>query len=201
MVGMKRTIITAAIAFICLSCSVAPAQAKQLIFKSGSLDSPAEAYVIRHPTEATTFFGRLQSKDDVDYFSVTAEKGTALDISLDTVRNDGEFNPVLIFFGPDLSKPAEDPVIDLGSENGAIIGRVNVDDRTYYRDTYILTDFYSGPSIKIKLPKTATYGLAIRSPNGKLGRYRLDVHGEDKLALSDYPDYIFNLIKAIFRIY
>ncbi|MDQ7814796.1 MAG: hypothetical protein RDU25_03270 [Patescibacteria group bacterium] len=200
---MKKIHITAVLlaALVYFYNTAEPALAKELIFKSGSLDTPAEAYVIRRPTSAATFFGRLQSKDDVDYFSFTADEGTSLKISLDTVKNDGEFNPIMIFFGPELPSPSEDAVIDLGSGNGAIVRRVVADERASFRDKFIFTDFYSGPTIEIELPKTATYGLAVKSPNGKLGRYALNIQGEDKLALADLPEYLYNIIKAIFRMY
>jgi len=177
------------------------AQAKTLIFKSGSLDTPAEAFVIKHPDSATTIFGRLQNKDDLDYFSITAEEGTTLEISLDTVKNDGDFNPIMIFYGPELPKPSEDPVIDLGSGNGAMILRVEADSRESRREKFFFTDFYTGPKLKIKIPKTATYGMAIKSPNGKLGRYILDIKGKDEFNLNDLPGHIFDLIKAILRMY
>lgn len=161
--------------------------------------SPETAIIIRDTKTEQRFFGRLENKDQTAYYSVTAPKDTELQIELDTPKADGDFDPTLTFFGPGLAKPKEDPVIVIGEGNGAIVSRVN--ERGAYFDRSVFTSFFIGPRVKIALPEKATYGIAIRAPDGRTGRYTIRLKGKDEFKWSELTDRIANSFKAIFRMY
>lgn len=175
------------------------ADAEIMRFQESDNYSPETAVIIRDTKTEQRFFGRLETKDQTAYYSVTASKDTELQIELDTPKADGDFEPTLTFFGPGLAKPKEDPVIMIGEDNGAIISRV--EDRGTYFDRSVFTSFFIGPRVKIALPEKATYDIAIRASNGKTGRYTLRLKGKDDFKWSELTDRIANSFKAIFRMY
>ncbi|MFA5185490.1 MAG: hypothetical protein WC551_03305 [Patescibacteria group bacterium] len=175
------------------------ARAEVLFFQDEENFSPEAAVAIRHPNLDQRRFGRLNSKDEVAYYSITAEKDTKIELELDTLKADGDFNPTLVFFGPGLAAPKEDPVITLGEGNGAIISRA--DGRTTYFDRSVFTSFTTGPRLKIALPEKATFGVAIRTPNGRTGRYALRLKGKDDFKWSELTARLAAEFRAIFRMY
>lgn len=175
------------------------ARAEVLRFQDVGNFSAETATVIKNPNLGQRLFGRLDSKDEVAYYSITAEKDTLVDLELDTLKSDGDFNPTLVFFGPGLAAPKEDPVILLGEGNGAIISRAEA--RIQYFDRTVLTSFMTGPRLKVALPEKATYAIAIRTPNGRTGRYALRLKGKDKFKWNELTDRLAAEFRAIFRMY
>jgi hypothetical protein len=179
------------------------ANAEWYWFKDAPQDSAETAQTVSQPTHAQRFFGRLESKNDVDYFSFSAKKDTRLDVQLEIPSGDPNFKPTLILFGPDLPKPASDPVIPIGETNGATVSS-DTKDRTTRYDNYLFTSFLEGAHITQALPDDATYGIAIRSPDGNRGRYVLKIGGEDPWNWNDWNelfDRISGIFRAILRIY
>lgn len=178
-----------------------PAQAESLVFKQGVQSTPETAWVVRRPGVAFRYLGRLQSADAADYFSVTLKRDQKLEISLETPTADGAFRPLLVFFGPGIGRPKEDPVIPIGEPNGALVLRQDKEQRDSYFDRLTLTDYYRGPSLKFTAPRDATYGIAIRSPKGESGRYVLRFSGQDEFDWRNIVDFLVNAFRAILRLY
>lgn len=175
--------------------------AETLVFKDSIQDTPEKAWIIRRPDVAFRYFGRLEDKDTADYFSVTLKKDQKLEVSLETPTADGDFRPVMVFFGPGMSKPTEDPVIRIGDPNGGIVLRENKEPRETNFDRLTLTSFNRGPSLKFIAPKDATYGLAVRSPKGDSGRYVLRFKGKDEFDWKNIVAFFVDAIRAILRQY
>ena len=177
------------------------AWAESLIFKDSAQDTPETAWIVRQPDAAFRYLGRLEQKDEADYFSLTLKKDQKLDISLETPAADGNFRPIMVFFGPGISRPKEDPVIKIGDPNGAIILREDKEPRDSFFDRLTMTTYYQGPTFKFIAPRDATYGLAIRSPKGDTGRYILRFKGKDEFAWQNLLDFVVNVFRAILRMY
>lgn len=177
------------------------AKAESFIFKDTVQNTPEKAWVVRRPDVAFRYFGRLESKDTADYFSITLKKDQRIELGLETPTADGEFRPHLIFFGPGLSKPKEDPVIPIGEPNGAIVIKVDTETRESFFDRLTLTNYYQGPTLTFVAPKDATYGLAVRSAKAETGRYILRFKGKDGFDWSRFLDFILNAFRAILRMY
>lgn len=189
------------VASVLLALSVPnDAQAEWLLFKEAPQDSVETARIIFRPTHAQRFFGRLESKNDFDYFSFTAKKDSKLELQLDIPSGDSDFKPTLVLFGPDLPKPTSDPVIQIGETNGATVA-ADPNDRATRYDNYLFTSFYRGAQIAQTVPSDATYGVAIRTPDGKRGRYVLKIGGEDLWNWNDLFDRIVGTMRAVLRIY
>ena len=175
------------------------ANAESLIFKDTVQNTPEKAWVVRRPDVAFRYFGRLESKDAADYFSITLKKDQTIELGLETPTADGEFQPHLVFFGPGLSKPKEDPVIQIGEPNGAIV--IKTETRESFFDRLTLTNYYQGPTLTFVAPKDATYGLAVRSAKAETGRYIIRFKGNDGFDWSRFLDFILNVFRAILRMY
>ena len=176
------------------------AHAEWYLFKETPQDSAETARIILRPMHAQRFFGRLESKNDVDYFSFTAKKDSKLELQLEIPSGDSDFKPTLVLFGPDLPKPTSDPVIPIGETNGAAIASDPNDRATRY-DNYLFTSFYGGAQIAQTVPDDATYGVAVRTPDGKRGRYVLKIGGEDPWNWNELFDRIVGTMRAVLRIY
>jgi hypothetical protein len=177
------------------------AKAEWYFFKSGAQDSSETARLIKKPTHAQRFFGRLGAKSDVDYFSFTADQGTKITLVLLSPVADPKFRPSLTVFGPGLPRPKQDPSIPIGDQNGAYVLAEDKVTRTTAYDQYLFTSFYEGPHLDFTVPQTATYGLAVRSPDGNTGRYVLKIGSEDSWNWNELIDRIFGVIQAILRLY
>lgn len=170
-------------------------------FKDSEQDSVETARIIRQPAHAQRFFGRLESKKDADFYTMTVEQDTPISVVLAVPAADGTFRPTLTIFGPGLPKPKEDPVIPIGDGNGAFIASDPKKDRETAFDGYLLTSFFDGIRIEFNAPKTATYALAVRSPDGTRGRYVLRVGTKDEWKWSEIPDRIYGIVRAALRLY
>jgi len=188
--------------FITALLLVLPLQARaELVwFKNAAQDTVETARVIESPARQQRFFGRLSKKDDVDYFTFTVDEKTKIDLLLETPVNDGDFRPVVVLFGPGLAPPKEDPTIQIGSTNGAIVARAP-DERERRFDQFLLTTFNTGPTISTEAPRNGTYALAIRSPKGSTGRYVLHVGTENAFRWSELVQGIFGVLKGLLRMY
>jgi len=143
----------------------------------------------------------LETKKDVDYFTFKASKGMRIFATLEVPVADEKFHPTLTLFGPGLNKPKEDPVIAIGDTNGAVVANEPANGRDSVWDTYLLTTFLIGPKLDLPAPEDATYGLAVRVPDGATGRYVLNVGTEDVWDWGDLIPRIWGVTRAILRIY
>lgn len=200
-VSAQRLKLSVGISLIAVFVFPAMVFADTLVFKSSVQDTPEKAWVIRKPDVAFRYLGRLEKKDSADYFSVTLKKDQKLEVSLETPTADGGFRPIMVFFGPGISQPKEDPVIQIGDPNGAIVLREDKETRDSYFDRLTLTSYNLGPSLKFIAPKDATYGLAVRSPKGDTGRYVLRFKGKDDFDWGNVVDFLVDALRAIFRRY
>ncbi len=195
----SQTIVLAALFLIC----VAPrtASAESFIFKNSAQDTVATAKIIKEPQNKQKIFGRLKSKDDVDYFTFTLEADEAVSISIFVPAADKNFEPSLIVFGSDLPKSDHDPVIPIGEGNGSYImefPKTNVQE--FFHD-FLLTTFKTGPRLEFSSPEKSSYGLALRSPNGNTGRYLLEIGQQDEWSWSHVLDRFFDVLRAVLRLY
>lgn len=197
----QKLLISACFAFCAAFALPAPAAADSLVFKQSAQDTPEKAWIVRRPNSAFRYFGRLEKKDAADYFSITLKKDQTLEVSLETPVADGGFRPSLVFFGPGISRPKEDPVIQIGEPNGAIVLREDKEPRDSSFDRLTLTSYYQGPTLKFVAPKDATYGLAIRTPKGDTGRYVLRFKGEYTFDWGGVVEFVVNAFRAILRRY
>lgn len=195
---MKRYI--ASVAALLLIISPIEARAELLWFKTTAYDSPETAKKIESVTRKQRFFGRLSSKDDVDYYSMTVDEKAKIEILLESPVSDGDFRPVIVLFGPGLSAPKEDPTIPIGETNGAIVGHAK-EERERRFDQFLMTSYSTGPSISISAPRKATYGLAVRSPKGSTGRYVLHIGTENNFKWSELIQGIKGTLKGLLRMY
>ena len=201
--GLRGALCAAIFVSLCglmLACPGA-ARAEFFHFKQDPQFTPEQAAVIADPSLAQRFFSRLEKCDDADYFSFTAEQGKEYDFYLDVPHGDPDLHPTLTLFGPGLPQPDEDPVILIGDQNGAIVAHEDKNGRTSNFDRATFTDFFLGPSIKFTAPKDATYGLAVRTPNGHAGRYVLRLAGKDEFSWTDLVTRLAAEIKALLRRY
>ncbi len=182
--------------------AAAPLQthADMIWFKDAPQDSIATARVIQNVTRRQRFFGRLNKKGDVDYFTFHAKQGTLLHLSLETPAADGKFNPDLTLFGPGLPAPKEDPTINIGTTNGAIIAHTQTN-RDHRYDQYLFTTFYEGPTITDTAPKNTTYAIAIRNPRGGVGRYVLHIGTRTSFRWDELLQEIVGMLKGLLRLY
>lgn len=199
---MRTTTCRAAALALVLGLSLpAAAKAEWFWFKDAEQDSVETARIIRRPTHAQRFFGRLESKKDVDFFTMTVERDTPISVTLAVPASDLEFRPTLTIFGPGLPKPKEDPAIPIGDGNGAFIASDPKEERGSAFDGYLLTSFFEGIRIEFNAPKTATYALAVRTPDGNRGRYVLHVGTNDEWKWAEIPDRIYGIVRAALRLY
>lgn len=175
------------------------ARAEVLFFQDTENYSPETARSIKKVKLDQRYFGRINTKDGIAYFSVTADQGTQFELELDTPKADNDFKPTMVFFGPGLAEPKEDAVVPLGEGNGAIVSRAEDGGNYYDRSTF--TRFNIGPRIKIALPMKATYAIAIRSPNGETGRFALKIKGRDDFKWGELTGRLAAQFRAIFRMY
>lgn len=197
---MRGIFIAAFTALLALS-PLRSANADVFRFKDAPQDTPETARVISDPGRAQRFFGRLDGKDDVDYFSITAEKDAAIALSLEVPSADKDFHPVLIFFGPGLPRPAEDPAIPIGDPNGAIVTREPEDNLVNRFDQFLFTTFLERARLEVTAPKQATYGIAVKEPAGVKGRYVLRIGSKDEFAWSELLGRMRGVLKAMLRMY
>lgn len=195
---MKRHI--ASVIALLLIISPLEARAELLWFKTSPHDTAETARTIQDVERKQRYFGRLSSKDDVDYYTMTVDEKTKIRIILETPVNDGDFRPVVVFFGPGLSAPKEDPTIHIGETNGAIVGHAK-EERDRRFDQFLMTSFSTGPSISIEAPRKATYGIAVRSPKGSTGRYVMHVGTENAFKWSELIQGIKGTFKGLLRMY
>ncbi|MFZ2804025.1 MAG: hypothetical protein WA001_02270 [Patescibacteria group bacterium] len=177
-----------------------PAKAETFFFKGAPQDSVATALIIDQPQQLQRFFGRIETKDDVDYYTFAASKDMAISLSLEIPTGDTNFHPSITLFGPGLQKPNEDPVIEIGDANGAIVEE-EPKQPTTRRDGFLLTSFFEGPYIKTTAPQDATYAIAVRAPDGSSGRYVLHVGTQDSWDWNNFFVNIWNTTRAILRMY
>ena len=64
-----------------------------------------------------------------------------------------------------------------------------------------LTTWYLGPTVSMTAPQDGTYALAITSPDGKTGRYELQMGGTTDRSLDAYESFAFGTVQAILRLY
>lgn len=178
-----------------------PAQAEWYFFKQTAQDSAETAVTIAQPTHAQRYFGRLDTKTDVDYFTFKVQKDMEVSLLLEIPTGDPDFHPTMTLFGPGLPKPTEDPSITIGESNGAVVAHEADKDRDSVTDAFLLTSFFEGPQIKTTAPKDATYAIAIRSPDGSHGRYVLNVGTEDTWEWREVFPRLWGIVRAILRIY
>ncbi len=175
--------------------------AAELHIKASAQDTTETAQIIQGPQRLQRFFGSLQRKDDVDYFTMTLKKGDPIHLAMDIPAKDENFYPTIILFGPGLPTPDQDPVIPIGDGNGMIVTSDETDQRPTHFDLYALTTFAQGPTIDTVAPKDATYGIAVRSPNGNKGRYILTTGTTNIFTWSDFMDQFIAALQVLFRIY
>jgi len=172
-----------------------------IAFKERPLDTLESAYVIKHPQTRQAVFGRLDRKGDVDYFTFTVTRGTPIRFSVKTPVADKAFSPDLTLFGPGLPALTGSPIIPIGDMNGAVVGHVLTDKRTAAFDMPTLTTWYLGPTVAMTAPQDGTYALAITSPDGKTGRYALQMGGTPDRSMDAISSYAAGTIRAILRLY
>ncbi|MFH1620853.1 MAG: hypothetical protein ABIB04_02090 [Patescibacteria group bacterium] len=177
------------------------AKAETFIFKNSAQDTVETARIIKDPQNAKKIFGRLETKDDVDYFTFKAEEGQEISVSLSVPAADQDFKPNLIIFGQDLPKSAIDPVISIGDTNGAYVLEFAKTKIQTSFNNFLLTSFNLGPRLEFSSPKQTSYGLAIRSPDGKTGRYLLKIGQKDTWLWNEILDRFFGVLQAILRLY
>jgi len=195
---MKR--LFAVIVLVGMLASPRGTSAEALWFKNTPQDSAETARTITDIERRQRFFGHLESKDDVDYFTFSADEKQNIDLSLETPVADGDFKPVLVLFGPGLPKPTEDPTIQIGDTNGAIVSHAK-DEREKRFDQFLLTTFNIGPVISVEAPQKGTYAVAIRSPKGSTGRYVLHVGSENGFRWNELIQGIVGTLKGLLRLY
>ena len=195
---MKR--ILALAASILVATAPLQASAEMFRFKDVPQDSVATARIVDDVIPRQRFFGRLNTKDDVDYFTMTVKQGTKIDLLLETPVADGDFSPTLTLFGPGLPAPTEDPTIDIGDTNGAIVAHA-ADERDTRFDQFLLTTFDEGPTVTVDAPKTATYAIAIRDPKGGTGRYVLHLGTDASFRWDELWQGIVGTLKGLLRLY
>jgi hypothetical protein len=170
-------------------------------FKMADHDDIPNAKIIAQPSRLQRFFGRLETRKDVDYFTLTLDKDEEFHASLFVPKADAEFKPALVFFGPDVKSSGGDPEINIGAGNGSIMVRNAAEDREAVFEDVLLTSFYGGTELSFKAEKRETYGIAIKSPDGERGRYMLKIGQTDDWKWSELPTRIWGATKAIFRLY
>lgn len=177
------------------------ASAESYSFKDSSQDSVETAKAIKDPQNKQKIFGRLESKNDVDYYTFSAEADEVVSITLLVPAADKDFAPSLIVFGPDLPKSDPDPVVPVGEGNGYYALDYPQNNVQKFFEDYLLTSFNQGPRLEFSSPKKSSYGLAVRSPNGNTGRYVLSVGQKDEWNWSEIFDKVVGILRAILRIY
>lgn len=170
-------------------------------FKDAPHDEIAAARIITQPMRLQRFFGRLETRKDVDYYSLTLDADETFHASLFVPKADEEFKPALVFFGPDVPTMGGDPGISIGDGNGSIFAQNVKDNREAVFEDVLLTSFYGGTEIAFTAKKRGTYGIAIKSPDGERGRYMLRVGETDVWKWSELPTRIWGATKAILRLY
>ena len=174
--------------------------AELLWFKDSPQDNAETARTITDIERQQRFFGRLDSKDDVDYFTFSADAKQKIDLLLETPVADGDFKPVMVLFGPGLPAPTEDPTIQIGDTNGAIVTHAK-DERAKRFDQFLMTSFNTGPTISVEAPQKGTYAIAVRSPKGSTGRYVLHIGSENGFRWDELWQGIVGTLKGLLRLY
>ncbi len=170
-------------------------------FKASAHDKIESARIISQPTRLQRFFGRLETRKDVDYFTLTLDQGEEFRANLFIPKADEEFRPTLVFFGPGIKTAGGDPEIAIGDGNGSVMVRNTNEEREARFEDVLLTSFYGDTEISFTAEKRGTYGLAIKSPDGERGRYMLRVGLKDEWKWSELPTRFWGATKAIFRLY
>ncbi len=170
-------------------------------FKSADISTPELAHHLELTNKLSHYFGRIDTKDGVDFYTFDAKKGESFTFSIKTPQADGDFQTDLILFGPGFAATKEKLPFAIGDDNGAFIAQLDKPTRDSKNEHSWLTTFYLGPRIDAVAPKDGVYALAVHGHDANVGRYVLTTGSEDKFSFANLANELVGIIRAIFRRY
>lgn len=145
------------------------------------------------PLVLRTFHADLQ-KNQPDYYSFQAVKGTFLNAKLYVARLVGQDNlqPAVVIFGPGLPTPTQSELQSLPFSLPPNVGlqtsdppKVEGATRSRYQEAWSQSDYWEGQNLQTELPNDGTYYLAVFSRDKQSGKYALAVGNKTEAGLHE----------------
>jgi hypothetical protein len=160
---------------------------------------PDNPWPIEDPSVSLAFYATLYPKDDVDYFTFTAEAGDFLylGLTIPAIAGQEEFAPTMAVIGPDLPETSPDVLpadLELAEGMGAIVIPPSEEAPTLFFEPFSRTSYWERQDITLEAPASGAYWVLVWHPDNVLGRYvfvigQREVLGGDVRCLASFREY------------
>lgn len=174
---------------------------QEKIFKTANMDRIEQTLRLEDPTRLRSFYGRLESKGDVDYLTFTIDKPASLRLSLKNPVGDDGFLPSMVVFGPGLPKLVTTPPVPIGETNGAVVAASVREKQRPVFEASELTTYLTGPTINTQLTEPGTYAITVYATGQEIGRYVLTIGDTPQTGFTEQLKRVPETVKVLLRLY
>lgn len=141
---------------------------------------PRTPFLVKDPTVSTAFYGTLFPADDVDYLAFRAEEGqrVLLGITIPQIEGQETFAPSFALFGPGL-EPGDPELLPVAveppREAGWLVVPAGDEPPVPFFEPFSRTSYWSRQEVRITIPATGRFTVAVWNPDEAYGRYVLVV--------------------------
>lgn len=170
-------------ALVLLLVLAAPSSAHQPFFEEEDIVFSGP-WRISDPTVSTVVYATLDSGNDVDYFAFDGQAGDRilLEITIPQIEGQDAFAPTMALMGPGLDTAPLPPrverpkgeagVLEIAPEPGPA--------ETFY-EPFSRTSYWERQSVRVTLPESGSYAVAVWHPDGQVGRYGFVIGDKEQL--------------------
>ena len=159
-----------------------PALAHQPFFEEKDIEA-GNPWEIEDPSISTAIYATLDSRGDVDFFSVEglAREVILLELTIPQIEGQEGFAPVLALMGPSLSDADLPNLVRVPDGAGALVIEPPQGPAATFYEPFSRTSYWERQEQRVTLPETGRYVVAVWHAEGEVGRYTFVIGEKERL--------------------